>query len=325
MEDIALISENPEKWEKFKNALAGYYTFVGKGLEDTFANFRIIAIDNFDTLEKIPSEVKKNALIAFFSEEYSEEKDTLSRRKGASEFFPLSCSEELTLLRFQKLGENAELLKRAQDSVRWLQATKGEMKRLQEGMSEVLASTVESRDENTGGHVVRTGLFMSILGEEFVMSGDLKREQLDLIVMAAPLHDIGKIAIHDSILLKPGPLSDEERTEMMSHPKRGSELIQKMQKRFPSHSYLKYAYDIALSHHERYDGKGYPNGAKGEQIPFWARLMSVVDVYDALVSDRIYRKGMSKEKAFEIIFEGKGTQFDPLILEGFDNCKDFLI
>jgi len=88
---------------------------------------------------------------------------------------------------------------------------------------------------------------------------------------------------------------------------------------------LPYAYDIALNHHEYFDGKGYPNGKKGEEIPFWARLMSVVDVYDALVSDRIYRKGMPREKALEIIFSGEGSQFDPVVLEAFDNCKDYLL
>jgi putative two-component system response regulator len=98
-----------------------------------------------------------------------------------------------------------------------------------------------------------------------------------------------------------------------------------MQKKFESHIYLQYAYDIALNHHEYFDGTGYPNGRKGEEIPFCARLMSVVDVYDALVSDRVYRKGMSKEKAFEIIFGGEGAQFDPVVLRAFDDCKDYLI
>jgi putative two-component system response regulator len=88
---------------------------------------------------------------------------------------------------------------------------------------------------------------------------------------------------------------------------------------------LQYAYDIALNHHEHFDGRGYPNCKKGEEIPFCARLMAVVDVYDALVSDRVYRKGLPEEKAFEIIFSGEGTQFDPVVLQAFDNCKDCLI
>jgi putative two-component system response regulator len=199
------------------------------------------------------------------------------------------------------------------------------MTKMQENMAQTIAQTVESRDENTGGHIVRTAAFIDILGQEFVEKDVITREQLNLIVRAAPLHDIGKIGVRDSILLKPGPLTDSERSEMMSHTNKGADLISKMKRKFESHAYLQYAYDIALNHHEHFDGRGYPNCKKGEEIPFCARLMAVVDVYDALVSDRVYRKGLPEEKAFEIIFSGEGTQFDPVVLQAFDNCKDCLI
>jgi len=199
------------------------------------------------------------------------------------------------------------------------------MVNLQEDMAHTIADTVESRDKNTGGHIMRTATFIGLLGSEFVEKGVITKAQLDLIVRAAPLHDVGKIGVQDSILLKQGPLTDVERDEMKKHAKKGAELIEKMQRKFQSHAYLPYAYDIALNHHEHFDGKGYPNGKKGEEIPFWARLMAVVDVYDALVSDRVYRKRMEESKALEIIFGGEGTQFDPVVLRAFDNCKDLFI
>ncbi|MDR0515440.1 MAG: HD domain-containing protein [Fibromonadaceae bacterium] len=327
MEKLLLISKEPEEWSDFTEALSGCYKLVfAKPNEDTdLKTVNVIAVDAISSIAKISEADKARLPLVFFGETGSYSKELQARKQGVVEYFFRPLDKELLLLRFKNVFKMSSIVKSNNDELRWMRMIRREMLSMQEGMTEVMAQLVESRDENTGGHVTRTATFIGILGDEFVERGELKREQLNLIIMATPLHDIGKIAISDSILLKPGPLTDQERLEMMRHPAKGAELIKKMQKRFESHAYLKYAYDIALNHHERFDGKGYPNGIKGKEIPFWARLMAVVDVYDALVSDRVYRKGMSKEKAYEIIFSGEGTQFDPVVLKAFDNCKDYLL
>jgi putative two-component system response regulator len=327
MERILFISKEQEKWEDLANSLSDSYAFIfSKSREAAdFSAANIIATDDIANLAKISAVNKFRLPLVLFGASNDFSTEIQARKNGAEEYIPFNSSKELLLLRLKNVSSIARIIKANNDNLRWMRMIKREMSSMQEGMAEIMAQVVESRDENTGGHIKRTAMFIGMLGEEFVENGILTREQLNLIVMASPLHDIGKIGVTDTILLKPGPLTDSERLEIMSHPKKGAELIQKMQKRFESHIYLNYAYDIALNHHERFDGKGYPNGKKGEEIPFCARLMAVVDVYDALVSDRIYRKGMSKEKAYEIIFSGDGTQFDSTVLKAFDNCKDYLL
>jgi putative two-component system response regulator len=327
MEMIHLISTKPEKWERFKKSLSISYEFANSkpGEDVDFSEVAIIAVDEIESINKIPSAEKKSLPIVFFGNFGDFSTEIKVRKLGVADFFSIPFDKELLLLRFKSISRIFDLIKFRSDNLHWMHSVKREMINLQEGMAEVIAQTVESRDEYTGGHITRTATFIGLLGEEFIEKGVLTRDQLNLIIRAAPLHDIGKIGIRDSILLKPGQLTDSERLEMMKHTEKGAILIKKIQKRFSSHIYLQYAYDIALNHHERFDGKGYPNGKKGEEIPFSARLMSVVDVYDALVSDRVYRKGIPKEKAFEIIFSGNNTQFDPTVLKAFGDCKDYLV
>jgi HD-GYP domain-containing protein (c-di-GMP phosphodiesterase class II) len=145
-----------------------------------------------------------------------------------------------------------------------------------------------------------------------------------MIVRAAPLHDIGKIAITDRILLKPGQLNDEEFAIMKRHAAIGAEILDRMYVRTPTQRYLQYAKAIALSHHERYDGKGYPHGLAGDAIPLCGRIMAVADVYDALMDNRIYRKGMNHTDAYRIIMEEKGSHFDPYIVDAFEAIHEEL-
>lgn len=190
------------------------------------------------------------------------------------------------------------------------------------------AELIECRDENTGGHVIRTSRLVERLGEHLlkkgVFAGELALPELRLIVRAAPLHDIGKIAISDKVLLKAGRLDDEEFAIMKRHAALGGEIIERMYRRIPTQHYLRYAALIAVSHHERYDGKGYPNGLKGDSIPLCGRIMAVADVYDALMDNRVYRKGMSHPQSCNIVTGGSGTQFDPRVVEAFEGIKDEL-
>jgi putative two-component system response regulator len=188
-----------------------------------------------------------------------------------------------------------------------------------------VAELIECRDENTGGHVIRTSRYVEILGRDLLDRGvfefELNERNLDLMVRASPLHDIGKISISDKILLKRGKLDNEEFSIMKGHAAIGANILEHMYFRTPTQDYLKYASLIASSHHERYDGKGYPYALKGEGIPLCGRIMAVADVYDALVADRVYREGMPHDEAAAIILEGGSTQFDPLVVGAFERCE----
>ena len=190
------------------------------------------------------------------------------------------------------------------------------------------AELIECRDENTGGHVMRTSKIVEILGRELIEKNifpeELSLPELQLIVRAAPLHDLGKIAISDRVLLKASKLDDVEFTIMKRHAAVGGEIIGRMYRRLPTQHYLYYASLIASSHHERYDGKGYPTGLKGDEIPLCARIMAVADVYDAVIANRVYRTGMSQVQALNIINSSSGTQFDPQVVKAFENTIDEL-
>jgi len=185
-----------------------------------------------------------------------------------------------------------------------------------------LASLAETRDNETGNHLCRTQNYVKILAEHLQrhphFSLQLTRTNIELIYKSAPLHDIGKVGIPDNILLKPGKLTTEEFAVMKTHATLGKEaIIQAEKKMGRSAPFLTFAKEIAGSHQEKWDGSGYPEGLVGEAIPMSARLMAVADVYDALVSARPYKKQMTHEQACKIITEGRGTHFDPDVVDAF--------
>jgi methanogenic corrinoid protein MtbC1 len=171
-----------------------------------------------------------------------------------------------------------------------------------------LSMAVEFRDEDTGAHIERIGRFSVLLAEHIGMDADF----CERLRHAAPLHDVGKVAIPDAILLKPGPLTPEERAIVETHAEEGHRLV-----RGSSSSILDMAATIALSHQEKWDGTGYPRGLKGEKIPIEGRIVAVADVFDALTSDRVYRKAFSIEDAVQMMREQRGRHFDPVLLDAF--------
>jgi len=200
---------------------------------------------------------------------------------------------------------------------------------LSDSIATSFAEMIECRDENTGGHVVRTSQYVELLGKQMITKGlfaeELDFSELQLMVRAAPLHDIGKIAISDSVLLKAGQLDDVEFSKMKRHSDIGASILEHMYQRMPAQRYLRYACLIAGSHHERFDGKGYPRGLAGEKIPLCGRIMAVADVYDALIDNRVYRKGMSHTQASNIIFNNTGSQFDPDVVDAFRVTQEQII
>lgn len=192
----------------------------------------------------------------------------------------------------------------------------------------VLADMVESRDKNTGDHVRKTAAYTKIIMEELKKEGkytdQLTDEFISDVVYSAPLHDVGKINVPDAILNKPGKLSDEEFDKMKTHTTVGGNIIDRVIDTVPESDsgYLQEAKRLALYHHEKWNGAGYPTGLAGEEIPLSARIMAVADVFDALVSTRSYKKGFPFEKAMDIIRESSGTHFDPDVAQAFLNAED---
>ena len=186
-----------------------------------------------------------------------------------------------------------------------------------------LASLAETRDNETGNHIRRTQYYVQCLAEALRdhprFADHLDDRTIDLLFKSAPLHDIGKVGIPDAILLKPGRLTDEEFTIMKRHALIGREaLLAALDGQAEDRvEFLRYAMEIAAGHHEKWDGSGYPAGLAGDDIPLSARLMAVADVYDALISRRVYKPAFPHEKAVSIIIEGRGGHFDPDIVDAF--------
>jgi len=196
-----------------------------------------------------------------------------------------------------------------------------ELERTQEATIESLATLAEYRDPETGGHIKRTKNYVRLLGEK-LKDHPRFRDVLDdkavkSLYRSAPLHDIGKVGVQDHILLKPGKLSDEEFEEMKKHTTYGRDTLRVASKSLGDSSFLRYATEIAYTHQEKWDGSGYPQGLRGEDIPVSGRLMAVADVYDALISRRVYKPPFPHSQAVGIITQGKGAHFDPDIVEAF--------
>jgi putative two-component system response regulator len=189
-----------------------------------------------------------------------------------------------------------------------------------------LATLAESRDPETGLHLMRVQAYVRLLAEalsDVPMFGDqIDADFIKLIHKTSPLHDIGKVAIPDHILLKPGRLDDEEFDIMKSHAAAGAATLDAALQQCPGAEYLHMARDIAIAHHEHYDGNGYPMGLAGDDIPLCARIFAVADVYDALRSKRVYKEAFTHCIAKNIIMECKGTQFDPDVVEAMERHSE---
>lgn len=201
-----------------------------------------------------------------------------------------------------------------------------ELELTQEVTIEAMGTLAEYRDPETGGHIKRTQNYVRLLANQLKshpkFSSFLTTQIIDLLYKSAPLHDIGKVGITDNILLKPGKLTAEEFEVMKKHTTIGSSAIKVASKKLGENSFLHLAGEIAESHQEKWDGSGYPYGLKGENIPISGRIMAVADVYDALISKRIYKPPFPHHKAVNIIEAGKGKHFDPEIVEAFITLEE---
>jgi putative two-component system response regulator len=201
-----------------------------------------------------------------------------------------------------------------------------EITELQMGMIFGLAKLAEARDNDTGKHLERIQILCRLFARELQnkpkISGHVNDAYCERIFHASPLHDIGKVGIPDNILLKPGKLTPEEFEIMKTHTILGAQTLMEVRNRFPKNAFVQMGIKIARWHHERWDGTGYPDGLKGEGIPLSARIMSIVDVYDAVRSKRVYKSALKHEETCAIIKNSSGTQFDPYLVEIFKDLED---
>ncbi|MCH5205208.1 MAG: HD domain-containing protein [Oscillospiraceae bacterium] len=221
--------------------------------------------------------------------------------------------EDITLLH----NYNARLQNEVKEKTEHIQL-------VQDSIITGMASVVESRDNSTGGHINRTSMVVKTFSKKLLEHANelgIDENFLNNVVKAAPMHDLGKIAVDDVVLRKPGKFTDEEYAKMKQHSAEGAKMLKKVLREVDDEYFKQIAVNVAQYHHERYDGKGYPNGVSGENIPLEARIMALADVFDALVSRRCYKEAFTYDRAFSIIEEGLGTQFDPVLGKLFFECR----
>ncbi|MBR3019424.1 MAG: HD domain-containing protein [Clostridia bacterium] len=242
----------------------------------------------------------------------------------------LLCVSAIAALAFGITNRNHKLLDEQAELTEQIRSEMERRNSLQTRVIEALATLIETRDVGTGEHVIRTKKYVGMIAR--AMQGDeqfkdqLSDSLIEEIESAASLHDVGKIAVSDVILLKPGRLTNEEFEEMKKHSAKGGQIIRNIFSTIEDDAtFLKIAEEIAVSHHEKWNGKGYPNGLSGEEIPLPARIMAVADVYDALVSVRVYKPSMTPEDALDLIESESGTHFDPKIIRVVTGMRQELI
>lgn len=258
--------------------------------------------------------------------EATDETDLKAYEYGASDIIYKPFNSKVIMrrmLNILELFENRlDIEQKLEERTQALRENQKKLERNNEFLVNALSSVVEFRSLESGEHIKRVRYFTRIIlnyMKKYYPEYELTKEQVDLIVNASALHDIGKIAIPDSILLKPGKLTDAEYEEMKKHTTYGCKILEKF--KLEESEFYRYCYDVCRYHHERYDGNGYPDKLVGEDIPIWAQVVSVVDVYDALVSKRVYKIPYATDEAVRMINAGECGVFSPKILECFNLAK----
>ena len=282
-------------------------------------------IDGFQVLERMKSDSKtKNIPVLFITAADSDETESRGLTAGAADYITKPFNFDVVKAR---VDIHVNLARYQHGLERLVEIKAAEVTRTYEQTLEVLATIIEYRSLESGAHIKRTTLLTEALVTKMLSSSRfrpvLMAENIHSLIKASALHDIGKISISDSILLKPSKLTTDEFEVIKTHTSVGNDIIDSIAATLPdSNMYLKYAKDICHFHHERWDGNGYPRRLEGDEIPIAARIVSVVDVYDALVSQRCYKEAYSHESSLEIINEGRGTQFDPSVIDLLPEVSD---
>lgn len=283
-------------------------------------DIRMPQMDGYEVLRILQAHnIYKKIPVIFITAEAAE---STGLAAGAADFISKPFLPEVVKLRVT----NQIKLKNYTDSLEELLKKKTEeLTETHSRIIEAMASIIEYRNLESGSHIKRTGNLALMLVNQLIAHSEYSRILMDmnppLIVKAVPLHDVGKIGVPDHILLKPGKLTAEEFEVIKTHTTIGKEIVESVLANEDS-LYLRHCEDICHYHHERYDGKGYPKGLSGQNIPISARIVTVVDVYDALTSKRIYKPAFSHDEAMKVLSEGMGSQFDPVIIRCVKEIED---
>ncbi|MCL2053238.1 MAG: response regulator [Oscillospiraceae bacterium] len=274
-------------------------------------------MDGFETMTLLKTDGRlKSVPVIFLTAKNDAITEVRGFDLGALDFINKPFSAPILLRRIETHIETDKIIKQSQKALRDIHNT----------TMGVIADMVESRDKVTGGHIERTqaylGVLLKQLAKEGIFADELSSWDLNLILSSALLHDVGKISISDIILNKPDKLTAPEFEMIKTHCSEGEHIIDRISSKTTDDGFLKHAKIFAGYHHEKWDGTGYPRRLKGEEIPLEGRLMAIADVYDALVSERPYKKPFSHHKAVEIIKNDSGTHFDPRIVDAFLNVAD---
>jgi putative two-component system response regulator len=284
-------------------------------------------MDGYQTIRRLKeNEITKEIPVIFLTAASSEGNELEGLNLGATDYVTKPFSPAIMAKRIENhlfIEAQKKELKRYNQNLREMVSVQTrEIKNLQNGIINIVAEVVEFRSEASGGHIERTVSYLRVLIEALKKQGGAYKEEVaewdeELVLSASQLHDVGKIYISEQILNKQSQLTPEEYDEIKNHPIYGLMLIEKITRVIGSNTFLKYASTLAETHHERWDGTGYPTGTKGINIPLMGRLMAIADVYDALVSLRPYKQPMSPSEAVEEIIKGSGTVFDPNLVDVF--------
>jgi len=333
------------------NALAGHYNVVTlnsgtrllKSLEKKTPDLILLDVDmpdmsGYETIKLLKSNSAFESIpVVFLTAKNDSENEIEGLSLGAIDYIIKPFSPPLLLKRIEVHllveSQTKELLAQKRELVNFnnnlqqMVETKTEaVLELQNAVLKAMAELVECRDDITGGHIERTQNYLRILIDELFKSGlhcdEVSSWDIDLVLQSAQLHDVGKIAIEDSILRKPGRLTAEEYEKIKVHTTFGGQVISKIRTSTSQQEFLEIAQTLAFTHHEKWDGSGYPSNLAGEDIPLLGRLMAIADVYDALVSDRLYKTAFPHDQAVEIIKNDSGSHFDPDLVEVFIGVAD---
>ena len=344
---IFLVDDNITNLTIGKKALSGSYNVftLNSGetmlemLENIVPDLILLDIDmpgmnGYEVIKRLKSDEKNADIpVIFLTALDNEEMELEGLSLGAVDYIakPFSPLRLLKRIEIHLLieAQKQELVEQKQELIRFnvnlSQLVKERTKTIEElknAILSIMAELVENRDKITGGHIARTQNYIKVLIEAMkeheVYKDEMIKLDKELILLSCQLHDVGKIAIKDSILNKPGKLTPEEFQEIKTHAAFGEKAMLKLKEKTMDNAFVEYARIFAVSHHEKWDGSGYPNKLKGEDIPLLGRIMAIADVYDALVADRPYKKALSHERAVQIILEGKGNHFDPILIGLFE-------
>ena len=281
-------------------------------------------MDGYEVCRRLKADPNTSHIpVIFITALADEEDEAKGLGMGAVDYITKPINPELVRARVHNHLE----LKQYQDHLENLVKERTRRLALTQAVTiESLATLAEYRDPETGGHIKRTQNYVKALAVHLKdhprFRDELSDEAIELLYLSAPLHDLGKVGVPDNILLKAGKLTDEEFEEMKKHTVYGHDALLITEQKLGQDSFLRLAREIAYTHQEKWDGSGYPSGLKGDEIPLAGRLMALADVYDALISKRVYKPPFPHEKAVQIIVEGKGRHFDPDLVDAFVELQE---